>query len=529
MNSVALVCKFKDCNLIYEKPITLPCGNSLCKHHLDHVDQPFVCQFCKEEHQIPQNGFAINKTIIQLIETNVQFIELRKEIDQSFDNLNTIIEDYESIDSEGYVYDHFAEIRNQVDLHREQMKKQIDDKSDEIIKQLKEKEDKCRLNAANVKKMSLTKLKADEIPSWKKNLRTPSTNKSALNDLSTKIKNCSKRIEKESSKYKRALLMKESVDFHKDETVNLFGKLKIEKLYLVLSKDSGKLVKSFNNQHKRSINSIQVDLNSNKLISLSEDKTIKIWNLVTGDCLGALNENQDWVTSMLLIPNNRLVSGSWDKSIKIWDLNTNQCLSISKNESVIISLCLISDNQIALGCENGFIYIRDLNGLTKIKSFKAHENWIPCLSLVNKTKLISCSGHKDNKIKIWDLETYKCIKILEGHSDMVRYLEVTSDGDLLSCSDDKTVKQWDIETGELLETFKFNHSILCVKALDDDLIAVGLQNGEMQLYSRDKMQNIKSVSFNNTTFIKRIHLLPTNGNFLIGLGNGEIKLVKIFD
>jgi WD40 repeat protein len=56
-----------------------------------------------------------------------------------------------------------------------------------------------------------------------------------------------------------------------------------------------------------------------------------------------------------------------------------------------MSLCLILDNQIACGCSDGTIKIWDLVSRTKIKSFKAHEKWISCLLLVDKTKLISCS------------------------------------------------------------------------------------------------------------------------------------------
>ena len=63
-----------------------------------------------------------------------------------------------------------------------------------------------------------------------------------------------------------------------------------------------------------------------------------------------------------------------------------------------------------------------------------------------------------DKIKIWNIKTFDCIRELEGHSAVIKYLELTSDGRLFSCSYDKTVKIWRIETGELLksiELFKF--------------------------------------------------------------------------
>ena len=38
-------------------------------------------------------------------------------------------------------------------------------------------------------------------------------------------------------------------------------------------------------------------------------------------------------------------------------------------------------------------------------------------------KVISCSAHPDNTIRIWDLATGKCRKILSGHSHYVYCLQ----------------------------------------------------------------------------------------------------------
>ena len=96
MNSEVLICKFKDCGLIYENPVSLSCGNSLCKQHLDDEifdDDKFVCYFCDEQHQMPLNGLAINKVMIQMINNHFHLDPLRKEIKESFDKLSKLIEE----------------------------------------------------------------------------------------------------------------------------------------------------------------------------------------------------------------------------------------------------------------------------------------------------------------------------------------------------------------------------------------------------------------------------------------------------
>ena len=53
--------------MILENPATLPCGNTLCKEHLEKFDEKFNCFLCNEEHQKPKNGFVINKTFNKII------------------------------------------------------------------------------------------------------------------------------------------------------------------------------------------------------------------------------------------------------------------------------------------------------------------------------------------------------------------------------------------------------------------------------------------------------------------------------
>ena len=185
-------------------------------------------------------------------------------------------------------------------------------------------------------------------------------------------------------------------------------------------------------------------------------------------------------------------------------------------------MCSISDNQIACGCWNGSIRI--LDDSTKVKTFKAHDTWIPYLLLVDdKKKLISCSF--DKTIKIWNLKTFECVKLLVGHSDIVYNLELASNLNLLSCSEDKTVKFWQIETGELLKSIQFDSPVKYLKKVRQDLIAIALNNGEIHIYDISNHVKVKSISA-HSTYVNQLYLL-SNGCLLSGSENGEIKLWKI--
>ena len=60
MNSLKASLTCKICHLIYENPIKLTCGISICKFHLYSKSEMFTCQFCKLSHVISMQRFYPN-------------------------------------------------------------------------------------------------------------------------------------------------------------------------------------------------------------------------------------------------------------------------------------------------------------------------------------------------------------------------------------------------------------------------------------------------------------------------------------
>lgn len=73
------------------------------------------------------------------------------------------------------------------------------------------------------------------------------------------------------------------------------------------------------NGHQQGVRSLSLS-SSGRLISGSEDKTIRIWNALTGKCEEILDGHDDFVRVVLGIKEERVVSGSRDNSLRIWDI-----------------------------------------------------------------------------------------------------------------------------------------------------------------------------------------------------------------
>ena len=72
-------------------------------------------------------------------------------------------------------------------------------------------------------------------------------------------------------------------------------------------------------------------LENGNLCSGSADQTIRIWDWKKGKCLSCKKAHNDWVKSIYQLNSQILLSGSDDRKIKIWNLN----LGLLGNSKVI--------------------------------------------------------------------------------------------------------------------------------------------------------------------------------------------------
>ena len=72
-----------------------------------------------------------------------------------------------------------------------------------------------------------------------------------------------------------------------------------------------------------------------------------------------------------------------------------------------------------------------------------------------KNKLISAG--KDKVIRIWDYNMCKCEKMMTGHLDLIRTLDIQN-VNLVSAGMDYKIKLWDLENTKLIYTIDEAHT-----------------------------------------------------------------------
>ena len=79
--------------------------------------------------------------------------------------------------------------------------------------------------------------------------------------------------------------------------------------------------------HTDSVTSVAFNHDGTKIVSGSEDKTIRVWNVDTGECILTLKGHTDYVKSVAFNHDGtKIVSGSDDKTIRVWNVDTGECI-----------------------------------------------------------------------------------------------------------------------------------------------------------------------------------------------------------
>ena len=127
----------------------------------------------------------------------------------------------------------------------------------------------------------------------------------------------------------------------------------------------------------------------------------------------------------------------------------------------ITCITIINNHKLALGSDEGNIFIYDSFDKNGINTIIGHKNYINAMYYLNKNhNLFSCS--KDLTIKIWNIDSFKCINTLRRQHTSNIYDIILCDNDLISCSNDHNINIYTID-----ETEDDNHNDASEEKYDD--------------------------------------------------------------
>lgn len=234
--------------------------------------------------------------------------------------------------------------------------------------------------------------------------------------------------------------------------------------------ETGNCIKTLNG-HDHNISCVQFMPDGNTLVSCSRDKSIKFWDTTSGFCTRTLTGHDQWVRSIRISPDGQtMASCSMDQTIKIWNLKSGECLRTLRDHTHVIETIEFSNSQTLE--DNIRKMVADskdshANGDTESVMSAATGASEAKSDHAKATGAYLVSGSRDKTIRIWDVTTGLCIKVLDAHDNWVRSVVFHPSGRyLLSSADDKTIRAFDLtKHGRCCKTIESAHPLF-VSSID---------------------------------------------------------------
>lgn len=171
--------------------------------------------------------------------------------------------------------------------------------------------------------------------------------------------------------------------------------------------ESGQLVKTFSG-HTDSVQSLAYSTDGKTLASGSRDKTVRLWDAATGTHKQTLTGHTDTVSALVFSPDNKTLV-SRDKRFRFWDAETG------KSKQVLL----------------------------EHPHHKTYDVYSPSAYSPDSKIIVTEGGN--SSIQLWNRESERLIRTLNGHPHLFTSFLFTPDGNRLAsgCSDG-TILLWDL-------------------------------------------------------------------------------------
>jgi platelet-activating factor acetylhydrolase IB subunit alpha len=134
--------------------------------------------------------------------------------------------------------------------------------------------------------------------------------------------------------------------------------------------------------------------------------------------------------------------------------------TIKGHQEAVQSLSFAAGTILASSSTDLSIKLWDWDTYECIKTMQGHDHIVSCVNFLPTNDFI-ISSSRDKSIKLWEVATGYCTKTLQGHDAWVRQVIVSPDGSLLaSCSMEKTIKLWNLKTGECIRTLREHYHVI---------------------------------------------------------------------
>ena len=276
--------------------------------------------------------------------------------------------------------------------------------------------------------------------------------------------------------------------FNRDESLLASGGFRGE--VCVWNTSTGHLLRKFEGQGTWA-HAVSFHPNGHILASAGDDEAIRLWNIDTGACQSIPGGHNGRIFSIEFSQDGKLlVTGGIDGTARIWDLSSQRCLRIIRHGAgkANVRVALHPNSRLLATCceEDELVKLWDVDTGKVLAGWPGHTQWAGCIAF-NPEGTFLASSCSDGTVELWDTRDEvnpQFFRMLIGHHNHASVLAFGQHGLLATLPYGENIKLWDVNSGKLLKTIQGYSRLIGGNAFSPDgsLLVQGDANGMVRVY-----------------------------------------------
>lgn len=290
--------------------------------------------------------------------------------------------------------------------------------------------------------------------------------------------------------------------------------------------------------HTDAVNCASFSPDGKFIVSVSNDKTIRLWSVNSGKQLFKTSEGHAYSASLVACsPDGQKLVSIFNVDggvpiVRIRDAKTGKPIGkpLEGHNSEIYSVAFSLDGKYLVLGDDYTIRIWDVESRAQIgKPLEGHGGYVNSVAFSPDGKYIVSASH-DKTVRIWDVESRKQIgKSFEGHTSYVYSASFSSNGNNIISVSGNAIRIWDVKTEKLIkEPFKEQTNIIWASAFSHDrkYVALAFDNHTIRICDANTGKFIGEPFKGHTDYINTVSFSP-DGKFLISASDD--KDIRLWD
>lgn len=273
--------------------------------------------------------------------------------------------------------------------------------------------------------------------------------------------------------------------------------------------------------------SVAFSSDGTRLVTVSEDKTLRVWDPSTGKQLLRLTGQLGNITSVAFSPDGTRLATGGDNTVRVSDASTGwKLFDVAGHTGEVCCVAFSPDGtRLASGDDNTIRVWDAINGSELLK-LTGHLNLVRSVAFSPDGTRLASAGD-DETVRVWDAATGKQLHNLSAYGYPVRSVVFNPDGTRLASGGHNTVRVWDVSTGSELLILRGHTSEVLSVAFNPDgtRLASGSTDETVRVWDAVSGKELVELT-GHTGRVSSVAFCPTGTRLASGSADNTVRIWK---